>query len=90
MPINSALFCLGDDDHAKLCIGRRCLGEAVNKLQDLNPDISVALLHHPIDWLADYERSNIRSILQDKVDFVLSGHLHESDTSSVETQHGKV
>ena len=29
LPINSALFCLDDNDHAKLWIGRRCLQNAV-------------------------------------------------------------
>ena len=90
LPINSALFCLDDNDHAKLWIGRRCLQNAVAQLEGLNPDISVALLHHPIDWMADTERSNISSTLQANIDFVLSGHLHQSETSIVETQAGKV
>ena len=90
LPINSALFCLDDHDHAKLWIGRRCLQNAVVQLKDLNPDISVALLHHPIHWMADTERSNISSTLQANIDFVLSGHLHQSETSFVETQAGKV
>ena len=47
LPLNSALFCQGQDDHAKLWIGRRCLGPALEALQNLGPDLSVALLHHP-------------------------------------------
>jgi hypothetical protein len=35
LPLNSALFCQGDDDHEKLWIGRRCLAAALDKLQTL-------------------------------------------------------
>ena len=35
LPLHSALFCQGDDDHEKLWIGRRCLAAALDKLQTL-------------------------------------------------------
>lgn len=34
LPINSALFCQGDDDHAKLLIGRRALEPALERLRE--------------------------------------------------------
>jgi tetratricopeptide (TPR) repeat protein/predicted phosphodiesterase len=83
LPLNSALFCEGDDDHEKLWIGRRCLDPAIKKLQEKGASLKVALMHHPLDWLNSLERANIKSALQSEVDFVLRGHLHETDADSV-------
>jgi hypothetical protein len=49
LPINSALFCQDDADHAKLWIGRRCLDAALEALDKQDAQIKVALLHHPLD-----------------------------------------
>lgn len=63
LPINSALFCQNDDDHAKLWVGRRSLDAAITDLGELPADLRIALIHHPLDWLADLERSNVRATL---------------------------
>jgi 3',5'-cyclic AMP phosphodiesterase CpdA len=83
LPVNSALFCQGDDDHAKLWIGRRCLDTAVEDLSKLGSALKIALLHHPLDWLHEAERSNVRTALQSNVDIILRGHLHETDVEAV-------
>jgi tetratricopeptide (TPR) repeat protein/predicted phosphodiesterase len=83
LPLNSALFCQGDDDHAKLWVGRRCLDEALNDLRAVGGELNIALLHHPLVWLHDAEASNVRAALQDGVDVILRGHLHETDVESV-------
>ena len=83
LPVNSALFCQGDDDHAKLLIDRRCLDAAIEELKAANADLKIALLHHPLDWLSDIERSNIRASFQANFDLILRGHLHETDVETV-------
>jgi predicted phosphodiesterase len=83
LPLNSALFCQGDDDHAKLWVGRRCLDEALRELRAWGGELNIALLHHPLAWLHDAEASNVRAALQDGVDVILRGHLHETDVESV-------
>ena len=88
LPINSALFCRGDDDHAKLWIGRRALDGALAELNEIDPDLRIALIHHPLDWLADAERANIRAMLAGSIDLVLRGHLHETDVERVVSWHG--
>ena len=45
-------------------------------------------MHHPIDWLSDIERSNIRSSLQSSVDVIASGHLHEASVEIVRSVDG--
>lgn len=87
LPINSALFAQGNDDHAKLWIGRRALNQALTHLTSLDADLRIALMHHPPDWLADQERSNIRASLAGSVDVILRGHLHETDVEQVVSDH---
>jgi predicted phosphodiesterase len=83
LPVNSALFCQGKDDHARLWIGRRCLDDAVEHMNRLDAALKIALLHHPFEWLNDTERSNIKTKLQANVDIILRGHLHETDVEHV-------
>ncbi len=88
LPINSTLFCQDDSDHARLWVGRRCLDAAIQSLQALHADVNIALMHHPVDWLASIERPNIKASLQSNFDFILRGHLHENDVESVASTSG--
>lgn len=89
LPLNTALFCEDDYDQAKLCIGRRCLDAGLEELGKLGAHLKVALLHHPLDWLSDIERSNIKTSLQGNVDVLLRGHLHETEVESVVSANGE-
>lgn len=89
LSMNSALFCQDDDDHNKLLIGRRSLDGALEKLTGLKAELNLALIHHPLDWLNDLERSNIKSALQSQVDFILRGHLHETEVENVASAFGQ-
>ncbi len=86
LPLNSALFCIGDHDHAKLFIGRRCLDAAKKQLAAV--DLAIALIHHPLDWLSPIERSNIKAALGESVDLLLHGHCHEIDAESIASANG--
>ena len=88
LPLNSALFSQDDSDHAKLWIGRRSLEAALNALDAEDADLRVALLHHPLSSLSDVERASIKTLLQERVDFVLRGHLHENDLEQIMTASG--
>jgi tetratricopeptide (TPR) repeat protein len=83
LSLNSALFCQGDDDHDKLWIGRRCLRLATDAIEQLGANLNIALLHHPLDWLHSSERANIKTELQSRVDFILRGHLKETDVETI-------
>lgn len=88
LPLNSALFSQDDADHAKLWIGRRSLEAALNALDAEGADLRVALLHHPLSSLSDVERAAIKTLLQERVDFILRGHLHENDLEQIMTASG--
>lgn len=77
LPINTALFCLDDNDHERLFVGRRCLDASLQELNGLRADIKIAFMHHPISDLSTLERQQIRAGLVDNLDVILTGHLHE-------------
>jgi tetratricopeptide (TPR) repeat protein/predicted phosphodiesterase len=87
--VNSALFCQDDEDHARLCVGRRCLQPALVKLNELNADLKIALIHHPLEWLNPIEASNIQAELESSVDILLRGHLHEARIESIASPEGE-
>lgn len=88
LPINSAIFCFDDHDHAKLWIGRVLLEIAAKQLEALQCDLRVATVHHPLDWLATDEIGFVRRVLSESVDVVLRGHLHETDVHHVASHAG--
>jgi predicted phosphodiesterase len=79
LPMNSALFCQGEDDQDKLWLGRRCLDAAMAELTALGADLAIGLIHHPLDWINGLERANIDTRLAGALDILLRGHLHETD-----------
>ncbi len=87
LPLNSALFCIGDDDHEKLFIGSRCLNEA--KKQFVAADLTIALIHHPLEWLSSVEQGKIREKLVALVDLLLQGHFHKPATESITSARGE-
>jgi formylglycine-generating enzyme required for sulfatase activity/predicted MPP superfamily phosphohydrolase len=86
LPLNSALFCIGDDDHQKLFVGRRCLDAA--KKQLAAADLTIALIHHPLDWLSPVEQANIEVTLETSVDLLLQGHYHSYDQEGIVSANG--
>ena len=90
LPINSAFFSQDDHDHAKLWVGRRSLDAAVKDLGELDAHLRIALIHHPLDWLADLERENIHGKLAENVDVLLRGHLHEAGVQQVVSPQGEL
>ena len=84
LPINTALFCFDHLDAERLFVGRRCLDVAIVELNKLGADLKIALMHHPLHYLSEIERQNIRASLVDNLDVVLAGHLHEAGYAGVD------
>jgi predicted phosphodiesterase len=77
---NSALFCNDDNDHGNLWIGRRTFDDIQIDKAAGKFELSFAAFHHPLDWNNPIEKPNIRSILGQKFDIILTGHLHDQDS----------
>ena len=52
-------------------------------------DIRIAVLHHPLTWLAQWERVDLRRALIESCDFVLHGHEHVPNIELVASPAGE-
>jgi calcineurin-like phosphoesterase family protein len=79
--LNSAWLSESDEDKEKLVLGdmqvRNALAEAKN------PDICLAVMHHPFDWLQKFDIEDVKPSLSKECQFILHGHLHEQSISQI-------
>lgn len=88
--LNSAWFCRGDEDRGKLWLGRPQLEVMNSAGQLVDPDtydsdpITIAVMHHPPEWLHDAEvnawgeRFATHDYLAERCHVILCGHVHGS------------
>jgi predicted MPP superfamily phosphohydrolase len=75
--LDSAWLAGDDHDAGKLLLTENQVGSLVtDKAGQTLPGYRLALVHHPIDDLAD--KGDVVPLLADNVDLVLRGHLHEA------------
>lgn len=75
--LNSAWICASDEDKSQgLLIGERQAWLALQQAE--NADLKIALLHHPFDWLREFDQNDSATQLLDNCNFVLHGHLHRA------------
>ncbi|MBN1889891.1 MAG: metallophosphoesterase [Thermoflexales bacterium] len=82
--LNSAWLCASDQDKAEgLLIGERQARAALEQAQ--GADLKIALLHHPFDWLRDFDQDDSATLLHNGCDFILHGHLHKNYATRLTT-----
>ena len=79
--LNSSWSSFGDNDYKKLLISRWQLESLKMSNDNLeSADLTLALVHHPINWLYQNEEEYIKDFLTNSnclpVDAVLHGHIH--------------
>jgi predicted MPP superfamily phosphohydrolase len=65
-------------DRHNLIIGERQITEAKEFLDDCC--VRIAIVHHPIDWLCDFDKKCIESMMETTFQLILSGHLHSGSS----------
>lgn len=80
----------GEADSHCILVGERQLIDLSSTLT--KPTFSIALMHHPIDWLAPFEHAAIKNLLADHCHLLFRGHVHEDsfETISNTRNHMKV
>lgn len=73
--LNSAWLSASDEDRNRLMLGERQIRAALDAAQDA--DLRVAVMHHPFDWLQDFDRNDVEALLCRDCHFVLHGHMHQ-------------
>lgn len=67
----------GGTERGTIMIGKKQLEHCFDLIKEC--DIKICLVHHPIDWIADFEVLEIERSLS-KYDIVLNGHIHINGT----------
>jgi predicted MPP superfamily phosphohydrolase len=76
-----------DIDYGRLLLGERTIFEALGDIRDC--DSKIAIFHHPLFWLPQFEQDDCRPLLLKEFDLILNGHCHRSRPEYVETPTGK-
>lgn len=84
--LNSAIFSSGGltsvadkqiADFGRLAVDTRGLHQW---LQDNDFRTRIVVMHHPLDWLCEWSRTELTAILGKDVDLLLTGHTHEQSS----------
>ncbi len=78
--INSSLLAEGGpEDHGRLQVCVRSLEDRCKEVR--GADLVFALVHHPFEWLADFEADRAEKVVLDSCDILLRGHIHRPNLS---------
>ncbi|MDO3523600.1 metallophosphoesterase [Ralstonia pseudosolanacearum] len=73
-------------DYGRLLLGRRQVDEALSKKEENS--LRLALMHHPFDWLSQFDKNdNSATILQNYAG-IFSGHNHNTDINCLASPTG--
>ncbi|MFE7792515.1 metallophosphoesterase [Streptomyces sp. NPDC057460] len=79
----------GDDaDRAHLIVGDRQLSTAVDAVADA--DIRIAVMHHPINWLAEFDQNDAKRELNKGFHILCTGHTHVNEPQAIQTTLGQI
>lgn len=74
--LNSAWISSGDNDRNRLLLGERQVRDALVDAE--KADLKIAVMHHPFEWLQDFDQGDTVPLLLNTCDFILHGHLHKT------------
>lgn len=80
--LNSAWMCGTDGEEKSLLIGERQVISALEIVRGVDPQLVIAMAHHPLEWLTDWDQTSCRNRLLGTAHFLHRGHLHTADVST--------
>jgi len=81
--LDSAWMAQGDTDRGNLLLGRWQLNQTIDTAEAAGADWKLALLHHPWDYLAEFDAREAPRACRLHRDLILRGHLHDPETQRV-------
>ena len=74
--LNSAWLCGEEDEDGRILLGERQIVECLELAEGLDTQLLLAAIHHPIEWLYEWDTLGCHSRLLPAVDILHRGHLH--------------
>lgn len=91
--INSAWMCGRNKDSANkvndygfTLVGEPQIHDALAQIAEA--DLKIAVMHHPFNWLAEFDCDHIEDRLMREVHFILRGHEHKPSVSAIRSSAG--
>ncbi|KJU82350.1 phosphohydrolase [Candidatus Magnetobacterium bavaricum] len=87
--LNSAWLASGSEggfDKGKLLVGERQVDRVLDKIASCN--VKIALMHHPLDWLAEFDREDVDNRLMKEFSLFLTGHMHQNKPRMIQNAIG--
>jgi len=75
--LNSAWLAGSDIDRNRLILGEQQVRSALEVAR--GADVVIGVMHHPLDWLQEFDRRDVEAMLRSGCDFILHGHMHQVD-----------
>jgi len=75
-------------DHGQLVVGEKQVMDALRVAR--NAHMRIALMHHPLSYLRDFDRRDVETQLSRSCHFLLRGHLHEADVERRTSLQGEM
>ena len=72
--LNSAWGSTSSSEKGNIVLGERQVLQAFSKVE--KPQITITLLHHPIYYFKDDDVERVETLINNRSDFVLHGHIH--------------
>ena len=88
LALNTAWMEYGDGNAKnKILIGEKQVREAFDASN--NPQITIVLMHHPLEWFDIFELDDVKKMLERRTDFILNGHIHRAEAIGKGSLWGK-
>ncbi|MBN1323814.1 MAG: TIR domain-containing protein [Methanotrichaceae archaeon] len=87
--LNSAWMCgrnSANNDRGVVLLGESQIHDPLKEIS--NSDIKIAVLHHPFDWLAQFDCDHVEGRLMRQCDFILCGHQHKPQATVIKSTLG--
>jgi predicted phosphodiesterase len=81
--LDSAWMSCGNSDRNQLLLGSWQLNQTVDTADAADADWRLALLHHPWDYLAEFDAREAQRDCRLHRDLILRGHLHDPDVQRI-------
>ena len=81
LELNSAWLSGSKDRAGRLLIGERQMINAMAVAEKYQPHLTISLMHHPIDWLSEFDQRSCTGRLLPRLHISHCGHLHHHEVS---------
>lgn len=81
LELNSAWLSGSNDKAGNLIIGERQMMNALELAEQHQPHLMIALSHHPIQWISEFDQMSCDGRLLPRLDVFHTGHLHRHEVS---------